>query len=63
MAKKKDQFKNMKPAELAKEVETLREKIREIHFKAEGAKPKNVKEVWALRKQIARALTLINQTK
>lgn len=61
MAKKKEQFKGMKKEEIQKEVLALREKIRLIRFKAEGAKSKNIKEDLALRKQVARALTIINQ--
>jgi ribosomal protein L29 len=61
MAKKKGQFTDMKKDELAKEVLSLREQIRTIRFKAEGSKSKNTKETLALRKQIARALTVINQ--
>lgn len=61
MAKKKEQFKGMKKEEIQKEVLALREKIRMIRFKAEGSKSKNIKEDLALRKQIARGLTIINQ--
>ncbi len=61
MAKKKEQFKGMKKEEIQKEVLALREKIRLIRFKAEGSKSKNIKEDLALRKQVARALTIINQ--
>lgn len=61
MAKHKEQFKGMKKEEIQKEVLALREKIRLIRFKAEGSKSKNIKEDLALRKQVARALTIINQ--
>lgn len=61
MAKKKEQFKGMKKEEIQKEVLALREKIRLIRFKAEGSKSKNIKEDLSLRKQVARALTIINQ--
>ncbi|MBP9748041.1 MAG: 50S ribosomal protein L29 [Candidatus Pacebacteria bacterium] len=61
MAKKKEQFKGMKKEEIQKEVLALREKIRLIRFKAEGSKSKNLKEDLALRKQVARGLTIINQ--
>lgn len=63
MAKKKEQFKGMKKEEIQKEVLALREKIRLIRFKAEGSKSKNIKEDLALRKQVARALTIINSNK
>lgn len=60
MAKKKEQFKGMKKEEIQKEVLSLREQIRTIRFKAEGSKSKNTKETLALRKQIARGLTMMN---
>lgn len=65
MAKKntKEDFKGMKEAELKKELASLRENLRIIHFKAEGSKPKNVKEVATLKKQIARILTELNNKK
>ena len=62
MAKtKKENFKNMKPDELKKQLALLRESLRVLHFKAEGSKSKNVKEGQALKKQIARVLTEINK--
>ena len=60
MAKKNDKLKGMTKTELEKEVFSLQEKIRDIRFKAEGSKSKNVKESLSLRKQIARVLTAIN---
>ena len=63
MAKTNDKLKGMTKTELEKEVFSLREKIRDIRFKAEGSKSKNVKESLSLRKQIARVLTAINQGK
>ena len=63
MAKKNDKLKGMTKTELEKEVFSLQEKIRDIRFKAEGSKSKNVKESLSLRKQIARVLPAINQGK
>ena len=63
MAKKIINFKEMKAGELQKELATLRESLRVLHFKAEGSKSKNVKEALALRKQIAKALTEINRAR
>lgn len=57
MAKKKENLKGMKKDELEKQVSDLREQIRVIRFKGQGAKSKNVKESATLKKQIARALT------
>lgn len=63
MAKKdKNNFKEMKKDELVKELDTLRESIRSMRFKAEGSKSKNVKEVATLKKQVARVLTEINRS-
>lgn len=59
MAKKKDNLKVIKTEDLEKRVVTLREDIRLIRFKAEHAKPKNVKETARLKKDIARILTEI----
>lgn len=65
MAKKntKQNFKEMKTEELKKELLVLKENLRLIHFKAEGSKSKNVKEVAVLKKQIARILTELNNKK
>lgn len=62
MAKKeKKNFKGMKKDELLKELDTLRESMRLMRFKAEGSKSKNVKEVATLKKQVARILTEVNK--
>lgn len=65
MAKKnvKQNLKGMKEVDLKKELVTLRESLRVIHFKAEGSRSKNVKEAATLKKQIARVLTEINTKK
>jgi ribosomal protein L29 len=60
MAKKKDNLKDMKDADLVKKLALLREDARMIRFKAEGSKSKNVKEEGTLRKNIARIMTEIN---
>ncbi|MFA6520012.1 MAG: 50S ribosomal protein L29 [Candidatus Paceibacterota bacterium] len=61
MAKKtKENLKDMKEGELVKKLATLREEVRSIHFKAEGSRSKNVKEMSALKKEIARVLTQMN---
>ena len=61
MKNKKENLKGMKKSELEKKLAILRENARVIRFKAEGSKSKNVKEFSALRKDIARDLTAINQ--
>jgi ribosomal protein L29 len=65
MAKKniKVNFKEMKEAELQKELVSLKENLRTIHFKAEGSRSKNVKETAVLKKQIARIMTELNAKK
>lgn len=63
MAKKNENLKGMKGGELEKKLVLLRENVRVIRFKAEGAKSKNVKELSTLRKGIARILTEINSNK
>jgi len=61
MTKKIEDFKKMNIDELKKKLFELQESVRTIHFKAEGSKSKNVKEVATLKKQIARVLTEINK--
>jgi ribosomal protein L29 len=64
MAKaKKQNYKEMTKEELEKELVVLREGLRGIHFKSEGARSKNVKEQATFKKQIARVLTEINRAK
>ena len=64
MAKsKKENLKGMSKEELEKKLVFLREGLRVIKFKAEGAKSKNVKESVALRKQVARVVTEMNVVK
>lgn len=63
MAQKKENLKGMKENELLKKLAILQENVRVIRFKMEGSKPKNVKELSTLRKNIARILTEINSTK
>ena len=63
MAKKdsKENLKGMKKDELKKKLADLQESIRVLKFKAEGSKSKNVKELAAIKKQVARVLTEINK--
>jgi len=57
----KNSFKEMNREDLKKELVSLRESLRVIHFKAEGSRSKNVKESATLKKQIARVLTELNK--
>jgi ribosomal protein L29 len=61
--KEKENLKEMKGVELEKKLIDLRGSVREIRFKTEGAKSKNVKELAKFKKDIARVLTLINAQK
>ncbi len=63
MANKKNNLKGLKMDELKKNLVTLRESLRVLHFKSEGSKSKNVKEQSGVKKQIARVLTEINYAK
>jgi ribosomal protein L29 len=63
MKNKKENLKGMKEDELKKQLTALREELRSIHFKAEGARSKNVKEASTLKKKIARILTELNGKK
>ena len=55
-----ENLKSMKMGDLEKKLAALREDLRVIKFRAEGAKSKNVKESATLRKQIARVLTAMH---
>ena len=62
MAKvKKQNYKEMTGGELEKELIVLRENLRVIHFKSEGARSKNVKEQATLKRQMAKILTEMNK--
>jgi ribosomal protein L29 len=65
MAKtKKELSENLKGRnkdELKEKLLELQEKLRNLKFKTEGSKSKNVKEAGSFKKQIARVLTEINK--
>lgn len=61
MKKNNEQFKGMKKDELEKKLISLREEVRTMNFKSQGARSKNVKEAGALKKQIARVMTEMNK--
>ena len=54
-------IKELNETDLKKELAVLKESLRVIHFKAEGSKSKNVKEVGTIKKQIARIMTELNK--
>lgn len=61
MNQKKQNLKKLGKIELGKTLSDLRENLRVLRFKTEGAKSKNVKESFNLKKQIARVLTEISK--
>ena len=61
--KKEKNLKGMTEAELLKKLSLLEESVRAVKFKSEGSRSKNVKELAAFRKDIARILTEINRIK
>lgn len=61
MSKKIENLKKMSSDELKEKLVSLQESLRNLKFKTEGSKSKNVKESASLRKQIARVLTEINK--
>lgn len=54
------ELKSMTPAQLAKELATLREQVRDLRFKTYSKEVKNNHQLIALRKDIARILTILN---
>ena len=48
----------MTKAEVEKKISETREKIRVINFAGAGSRPKNVKEIGTLKKEIARLETM-----
>jgi large subunit ribosomal protein L29 len=49
--------------ELQQTLINLRDKLRELRFNLVGGKVKNIKEAHQTKKDIARALTLLNETR
>ena len=63
MAKKEENLKGMDRDELKGKLAEVRESLRTLHFKVEGAKSKNVKEMMSLKRHIARIMTELNSKK
>jgi len=61
--KKKLDLNKIPKADVSKKLDELVESARVLRFKTEGARSKNVKELSTLKKEIARVLTFINQSK
>lgn len=60
--KQRDELKGLNSEELVKKLEALHVKLRDLKFKTQGAKSKNVKEQGALKKDIARVLTALTES-
>ncbi|MDO8424178.1 MAG: 50S ribosomal protein L29 [bacterium] len=60
---KKTIYKGKSAAELSKALYEEREKLRNSRFGAAGSKSRNVKEVRAAKRQIARIMTELNSKK
>jgi ribosomal protein L29 len=50
-------------SELIKDLESLREKLRELRFNLASGKVKNIREIRSVKDDIARILTIINSQK
>lgn len=61
MNKKIEQFKSQSSAELKSEIVKLEKKLQEMRFDVSFNKLKNTNELSAVKKNIARANTLLNQ--
>ncbi|MEK7588729.1 MAG: 50S ribosomal protein L29 [Patescibacteria group bacterium] len=59
--KKKEVLNNLKMEDLKEKLVALRENVRAIKFSMQGSKTKNVKEIFSIKKEIARVLTAINK--
>jgi len=55
------ELQNMNPAELQRQLASLREQVRDLSFKVYSREVKNNHLLGAVKRDIARILTLINQ--
>ncbi len=55
------ELRTMNKAQLVKELATLREQVRDMRFKIHSKEVKNYHNLTAIRRDIARILTLLNQ--
>ncbi len=60
---KKTDYKNKDKGELSKMIAESQEKLRIFRFDASGSRSKNVKEGMTMRRNIARMLTAMNNSK
>lgn len=61
MSKQSEKLNEMSEKDLNKKLISLREKIQDLRFKAEGSKNKDVKVLSNTKKEIARVLTVLNK--
>jgi large subunit ribosomal protein L29 len=60
---KVEDIRRKKEPELAKDLKDLREKLRDLKFNLASGKVKDIREVRAVKRDIARILTIINEEK
>lgn len=60
---KVEDIRRKKEPELAKDLKDLREKLRDLRFNLASGKVKDIREVRAVKRDIARILTIINEEK
>lgn len=58
---KMKELRNQNPAELQRQLSTLREQVRDLNFKLHSREVKNTHTLSVIKKDIARILTLINE--
>lgn len=58
---KAKEIRTKQAAEMQRDLTAMREKLRELRFKLHSQELKNPKEIAALKKDIARTMTIINQ--
>ena len=61
MAKQLEPLKNMSVNDLSSALHESREKLRQLHFNLAGGRIRNVREIRATRRKLARILTLLHQ--
>ena len=60
---KVEDLKRKSKSELTKDLENLREKLRELRFNLASGKVKNIREIRSVKRDIARILTIIDNHK
>jgi len=60
MAKELSQLKNMNATDLNHTLQETRDKLRQLRFNLAGGRIRNIREIRAMRRRIARILTLLH---